>query len=82
MALRGFITAQFSQLPATVKQEQDARVLEGDDLQAERFKLLQAHYAKAVPIDLLKYEQDRIGRRADDSGPPRGAGRGVEVSNR
>jgi len=38
-------------------------VLERDDLQAERSKLLQAHYAGAVPLDLLKSEQDRIGKR-------------------
>lgn len=29
-------------------------------LEAEQVKLLQAHYADAVPIDLLKTEQDRI----------------------
>ncbi|WP_338110371.1 recombinase family protein [Pseudoglutamicibacter albus] len=61
--LRSLITAQFSQLHATVKQERNAHVLEHDDLQAERSKLLQAHYAGAVPLDLLKSEQDRIGRR-------------------
>src|SRR5699024_3101561 len=62
-ALRSFITAQFSQLHATVQQERNAHVLERDDLQAERSKLLQAHYAGAVPLDLLKSEQDRLGRR-------------------
>lgn len=62
-ALRSLITAQFSGLHATVKQERNAHVLERDDLQAERSKLLQAHYAGAVPLDLLKSEQDRIGRR-------------------
>ena len=62
-ALRSLITAQFSQLHATVKQERNAHVLERDDLQTERSKLLQAHYAGAVPLDLLKSEQDRIGRR-------------------
>ncbi|GAV97379.1 hypothetical protein CS176_1609 [Corynebacterium glutamicum] len=46
-----------------MKQERNAHVLERDDLQAERSKLLQAHYAGAVPLDLLKSEQDRIGRR-------------------
>jgi len=30
-------------------------------LLAERAKLLQAHYADAVPLDLLKTEQTRIG---------------------
>ncbi|OFT24869.1 hypothetical protein HMPREF3172_09710 [Brevibacterium sp. HMSC08F02] len=62
-ALRSLITAQFSQLHATVKQARNAHVLERDDLQAERSKLLQPHYAGAVPLDLLKSEQDRIGRR-------------------
>lgn len=33
------------------------------DPRNERGKLLQAHYAGAVPVDLLKTEQDRIGRR-------------------
>jgi len=28
----------------------------------ERGKLLRAHYAEAVPFDLIKTEQDRIGR--------------------
>jgi site-specific DNA recombinase len=32
-------------------------------LDAEREKLLQAHYAEAIPLDLLKREQERIGRQ-------------------
>ncbi len=32
-----------------------------DRLDNERVKLLQAHYADAVPLDLLKQEQVRIG---------------------
>lgn len=37
-------------------------LLEGQKikLEAEQVKLLQAHYADAIPIDLLKTEQDRI----------------------
>lgn len=31
-------------------------------LENERMRLLQAHYAGAVPVDLLKQEQDRIAR--------------------
>ncbi|WP_198668736.1 recombinase family protein [Homoserinimonas sp. OAct 916] len=62
-ALRTFITAQFDQLHVTAKQERHAHGLERDDLLAERSKLLQAHYAGAVPLDLLKTEQDRIARR-------------------
>lgn len=30
------------------------------DLNAQRQKLLDAHYAGAIPLDLLKLEQDRI----------------------
>lgn len=37
-----------------------------DRLTNERTRLLQAHYAGAVPLDLLKAEQDRIARRLSD----------------
>lgn len=36
--------------------------LQKDRLERERTSLLQAHYAGAVPLDLLKAEQDRIAR--------------------
>ncbi len=36
--------------------------LQKDRLERERSSLLQAHYAQAVPLDLLKTEQDRIAR--------------------
>lgn len=36
---------------------------ERDELADERTKLLRAHYAGAVPLDLLAGEQDRIARR-------------------
>ncbi len=36
---------------------------ERERLENERLKLLQAHYAGAVPLDLMKAEQDRIGNR-------------------
>lgn len=36
--------------------------LQKDRLERERTSLLQAHYAQAVPLDLLKAEQDRIAR--------------------
>ena len=36
-------------------------------LEAERTKLLHAHYAGAVPLDLLKKEQARIGREILDA---------------
>ena len=40
------------------KQWQQSRL---HQLEAERLKLLQAHYAEAIPLDLLKSEQARIG---------------------
>ena len=36
-------------------------------LESERAKLLQAHYAGAIPLDLLKTEQDRIARETIDA---------------
>lgn len=62
-ALRTLVTEQLDQLHATAKQERHIHVLERDELRNERTKLLQAHYAGAIPIDLLKTEQDRIARR-------------------
>ena len=62
-ALRELITAEFDRLHATAWQERDAYTAERDALRDERTKLLQAHYAGAVPLDLLATEQDRIARR-------------------
>lgn len=62
-ALRELIIAEFDRLSTTSKQERQAYQRERDDLLDERTKLLQAHYAGAVPLDLLKTEQDRISKR-------------------
>lgn len=62
-ALRELITAEFDRLHAVAKQEAHAYKAERDALRDERHKLLQAHYAGAVPLDLLASEQDRIARR-------------------
>lgn len=56
-------TAEFDRLHATARQERNAYTAERDALRDERTKLLQAHYAGAVPLDLLASEQDRIARR-------------------
>ncbi|GAA1813660.1 hypothetical protein GCM10009713_23810 [Brevibacterium celere] len=61
--LRTLIHAEFDRLYATAKTERKAQIAERDRLQDERTKLLQAHYAGAVPLDLLKSEQDRIARQ-------------------
>ena len=62
-ALRELITAEFDRLHATARQERHAYTAERDTLRDERAKLMQAHYAGAVPLDLLATEQDRIARR-------------------
>ncbi len=62
-ALRELITRQFDQLQATSKEERNAHKLERDALRDERTKLLQAHYAGALPLDLPATEQERIARR-------------------
>ena len=46
------------------RQRQQKRLL---GFAEERRKLLQAHYAGAVPLDLLKEEQERIGREVRDA---------------
>lgn len=40
-------------------------------LKDERHKLLEAHYADAVPLELLKTEQDRIGTELEHGGCPK-----------
>lgn len=62
-ALRELITAEFDRLHATARHERQAYQHERDELLAERKKLLQAHYAGAIPLDLLGDEQERIARR-------------------
>ena len=62
-ALRGLVMAEFDQLLDISRRERHAYQAERTDLLAERGKLLQAHYAGAIPIDLLKTEQERISRR-------------------
>ena len=53
--------------PSTRRAAAERRRLEKQRkrLLAERAKLLQAHYAEAVPLDLLKSEQDRIREQLD-----------------
>lgn len=45
---------------ADSEQEFDSLRLERDKLQRQREKLMEAHYEGAVPVDLLKQEQERI----------------------
>lgn len=71
--LAGKIHADFDLLMANETKELSRLTSERDRLDDERMKLLQAHYAGAVPIDLLKQEQDRIANQIGDIQPARSA---------
>ena len=58
--IAGMLHAEFDRLMACETKELDRLVKERGTLERERFKLMQAHYADAVPLDMLKSEQDRI----------------------
>src|SRR5690606_32837594 len=49
----------FDTLAESTSDEQKLLAGQKTKLEAEQVKLLQAHYADAIPIDLLKTEQDR-----------------------
>ena len=59
--LRASITEEFSILTAQARFEREDLIKQRGELLTQREKLLQAHYAGAIPLDLLKEEQDRIG---------------------
>lgn len=48
------------ELEATTDHERALLTTQKEKLDAERLKLVQAHYADAIPLDLLKSEQERI----------------------
>ncbi|WP_180951750.1 helix-turn-helix domain-containing protein [Brevibacterium ravenspurgense] len=50
----------FDQLEGSSEDERKLLTTQRDKLEAERLKLVQAPYADAIPLDLLKSEQDRI----------------------
>ena len=62
-ALRQMLTHQFDALHTASKNERRILTTERDKLHDERRSLLHAHHAGAVPLDLLKEEQDRLARR-------------------
>jgi site-specific DNA recombinase len=47
---------------ATIEDERERQALRLRQLEDEQMKLLHAHYADAIPVDLLKREQVRIGQ--------------------
>ena len=60
---RAHFRAEFDRLHATARHERQAYQQERDELLSERKKLIQAHYAGTIPLDLLGEEQERIARR-------------------
>jgi site-specific DNA recombinase len=60
--LRVFVSEELSKLRADADRERTAQERRLRKLEGERKKLLEAHYADAVPLDLLKSEQDRLTR--------------------
>lgn len=60
------LLAEFDKAEAAQKREREALERRLSELRRQRAKLLEAHFADSVPLDLLPTEQDRIGRaRAD-----------------
>ena len=59
-ALAGMLHHEFDQLMAAETDELARLTTRRDRLQHEQERLLQAHYADAIPLSLLKREQDRI----------------------
>ncbi len=61
VALEAGLTEEFQAFDEEVDAERKLLDTRKQQLLAERSKLLQAHYADAIPLDLLKTEQTRIG---------------------
>ena len=59
-AVSGMIHARFDEMMAEGAAELADLASQRTQLEGEQQKLLQAHYAGAIPLDLLKREQDRI----------------------
>lgn len=57
---RAVLGRVFDQLEASTDDERKLLTAQMEKLEAERLKLVQAHYADAIPLDLLKKEQARF----------------------
>jgi DNA invertase Pin-like site-specific DNA recombinase len=58
--LREFLTEELLKLRTSSNRERGIQTRRLQKLQAERKKLLEAHYADAIPLELLKTEQARV----------------------
>ena len=62
--LRAFLSDELAKLRTDADRERSVQERRLRKLDGERSKLLAAHYADAIPLDLLKSEQDRIASEA------------------
>jgi site-specific DNA recombinase len=60
VAVRAFLEEELSKLRLDTERERTAQERRLTGLRGEQKKLLEAHYADAVPLDLLKCEQARL----------------------
>jgi site-specific DNA recombinase len=58
--LRDYLGDELAKLRKDAERERVAQTRRLGQLEGERKKLLDAHYADAIPLDLLKSEQDRL----------------------
>ena len=58
--LRAYLGDELAKLRKDVERERMVQTRRLGQLEGERKKLLAAHYADAIPLDLLKSEQDRL----------------------
>ncbi len=59
-ALAGILHHEFDRLMAAETEELERLTTSRDRLESEQDRLMQAHYADAIPLTVLKREQDRI----------------------
>jgi site-specific DNA recombinase len=62
VAVRAFLEEELSKLRLDTERERRAQERRLVGLRGEQKKLLEAHYANAIPLDLLKSEQERLTR--------------------
>ena len=65
VALRAFLKEELSVLRFDTERERTAQERRLSVVRGERKKLLEAHYANAIPLDLLKTEQERLTREIE-----------------
>jgi hypothetical protein len=69
-ALAGMLHHEFDRLMAAETEELARLTTNRDRLESEQDRLMQAHYADAIPLTVLKREQDRILAELDQGDPP------------